>query len=91
MGLRDVGTYNPSSRLPSGALSDHAVYPAYAFDLGFAADTRQAARDYADMVVRDANVEYVILESRIWTRQSGSWRQYSHGGHETHVHVSGIR
>jgi hypothetical protein len=30
----DLGTYNPKSTLPGGGKSDHAYYPAWAFDLG---------------------------------------------------------
>ncbi|MBA3745242.1 hypothetical protein [Sporichthya sp.] len=93
MGLSDLGTYNPASRLPSGAPSDHAVNPAMAFDLGFSPGTgwnNITARAFAEKMAGRAETEYVILGDRIWSRDRG-WRRYSYGGHEGHVHCSGIR
>lgn len=91
MGLSDLGTYNPASRLPSGRPSDHAVYPARAFDAGFSPATGYAhptARRFFDIARNDSNVEYVILGNRIWSRARGL-HSYTGGGHESHVHVSG--
>ena len=95
MGLSDLGTYNPGSTLPSGAKSDHAVYPAYAFDLGVDPDTGYAnpvGRAFFHLCVGSPVVEYVILGDRIASRNYG-WavRSYSGGGHSNHVHVSGLR
>lgn len=93
MGLSDMGTYNPASRLPSGRPSDHAVYPARAFDLGCYPATgwdNATARHYAQLMAGRPEVEYVILSPRIWSRRSG-WHSYPYGGHYNHVHVSGIR
>lgn len=90
-GLSDLGTYNPASRLPSGLPSDHAVYPAMAFDLGFSPATGWAnvkARAYARLIVGRKEIEYVIVGDRIYT---GWWKPYRSGGHESHVHVSGVR
>ena len=91
-GLSDLGTYNPASRLPSGRLSDHAVYPAYAFDLGIEPDTgwnNLKARAYVQRIVGRPEIEYVILGNRIWTRRG--FGSYTAGGHLNHVHVSGNR
>lgn len=93
MGLSDLGTYNPASRLPSGAPSDHAVYPAYAFDLGISPDTGFAnpvGRAFFEAMVGRPEVEYVILGNMIWSRTSGL-HNYTAGGHYNHVHVSGNR
>lgn len=93
-GLTDLGTYNPESQLPSGAPSDHAVYPAYAFDLGIDPDTGWAnlkARAYAIWTAGRPEVEYVILGNRIWTSRTKFWGSYYNGGHMNHVHVSGHR
>jgi hypothetical protein len=95
MGMSDLGTYNPNSNLPSGAPSDHAVYPAYAFDLGIDPDTGYAnptGRAFFDLCRGNPAVEYVILGDKIASRNYG-WvvRSYSGGGHGNHVHVSGIR
>lgn len=93
MGLTDLGTYNPASRLPSGAPSDHSVYPAFAFDLGIEPDTgwdNATAREYFWKVCRRPEIEYVILGNKIWTNTRGL-RTYTAGGHLNHVHVSGRR
>ncbi len=93
MGLSDLGTYNPDSNLPSGAPSDHAVYPAMAFDLGVEPDTgwgNTTGRTFAEKMAGRPEIEYVILGDRIWSRDRG-WRRYSYGNHANHCHVSGIR
>ena len=95
MGLSDLGTYNPDSNLPSGAPSDHAVWPAYAFDLGVDPDTGYAnptGRAFFSLCVGNPAVEYVILGDRIASRNHG-WhvRSYHGGGHMNHVHCSGVR
>lgn len=93
MGLDDLGTFNPDSRLPSGKPSDHAVYPAYAFDLGFDPDIGQAhpaAHAFYEKMKGRPEVEYVILGNRIYVRGQGE-RPYTAGGHFNHVHVSGNR
>jgi peptidoglycan hydrolase-like protein with peptidoglycan-binding domain len=93
MGLTDLGTYNPASRLPSGSPSDHAVYPAMAFDLGFSPQTGQAnatAREFFTKMVGRDEVNYVILGDKIWSRALGL-HDYTSGGHGGHVHVSGVR
>jgi hypothetical protein len=91
MGMSDLGTYNPASRLPSGRRSDHAYLPAKAFDLGISPDTgyqNPVARKFFHEMIGRPEVEYVILGNKIWSR-AGGLRNYSHGGHENHVHVSG--
>lgn len=91
-GLFSLGTYNPKSTLPSGAPSDHAVYPAYAFDIGFDPDAGWAnpvARSYAEKTVKRLEVEYLILGDRIHI--DGGWKTYTGGGHFDHIHVSGRR
>lgn len=101
LGLSDVGTYNPTSRLPSGRYSDHATsridgrvgQPACAFDLGFTpADgyANQTARAFFHRMAARPEVEYVILGNQIWSRDRGQ-HSYIYGGHEGHVHVSGHR
>lgn len=95
MGLSDLGTYNPHSTLPSGAKSDHAVYPSYAFDLGVDPDTGYAnpvGRAFFNLCIGEPAVEYVILGDKIASRNQG-WtvRTYYGGGHLNHVHVSGNR
>lgn len=93
-GLLDYGTYNPASRLPSGRLSDHAVLPAYAFDLGFTPTTgwnNLKARAYAIWTAGRPEVEYTILGNRIWRGRFRVWGAYYNGGHLNHVHVSGWR
>lgn len=94
MGLVDLGTYNPASRLPSGAPSDHSVNPAYAFDLGFDPATgyeHPVARRFFDLMTGHPSVEYVIVGDRIWSDDGRGVRPYTSGGHESHVHVSGKR
>jgi hypothetical protein len=96
MGMSDLGTYNPASKLPSGAPSDHAVYPAAAFDLGIDPDTgwdNDVARSYFLSLVGNPRVNYLILGDKIWSRARASEgiRSYSGGGHANHVHVSGVR
>lgn len=96
MGLHDLGTYNPASRLPGGGLSDHAVYPACAFDLGVDPDTgyqHPVGREFFDLCMRRVEVAYVILGDRIYSKERASEgvRVYSAGGHMNHVHVSGYR
>lgn len=89
----DLGTYNPASRLPSGAPSDHALLPAKAFDLGIRPTTgwdNQLARQYFWEAVGRPEVHYVILGNRIWSKEKGV-HSYTGGGHENHVHVSGNR
>lgn len=93
MDLSDLGTYNPSSTLPSGAPSDHAVWPAYAFDLGVDPDTGYAnpvGRAFFNIAMHRPEVEYVILGDKICSRSRGL-HAYSGGGHQNHVHVSGNR
>jgi peptidoglycan hydrolase-like protein with peptidoglycan-binding domain len=93
MGLSDLGTYNPSSRLPSGAPSDHAVWPAMAFDLGVDPDNgydNPTGRAFFTAMIGRPEVEYVILGDRIWSRAQGL-HSYTSGGHGNHVHVSGNR
>lgn len=94
LGLTDLGTYNPASKLPkSGKPSDHAVRPAYAFDLGFAPATgyqHPVGRRFFDLARDDPAVKYVILGDKIWSPDDGL-RDYTSGGHESHVHTSGRR
>ncbi len=101
MGLFDLGTYNPRSKLPSGRPSDHATSrlsgrigePACAFDLGFSPPTGQSnpkARVFYETCKLRPEVEYVICGDRIWSRDRGDHR-YIYGGHDNHVHVSGHR
>lgn len=90
----DLGTYNPASRLPSGAPSDHAVYPAMAFDIGIEPNTgwnNLKARALALRLVKLPAIEYVILGNRIWTDWRKVWGAYYSGGHYNHIHVSGHR
>lgn len=92
LGFTDLGTYNAASRLPSGSPSDHAVYPAVAFDLGISPATgwnNLKARAFFMTLRLDPNVEYAILGDRIWSR--GSIHSYGGGGHVNHIHVSGRR
>lgn len=92
MGLRDgpgtaSGTYNPASRLPSGRKSDHAYYPARAFDLDTTKIKSAQAWKYFNHCVGKPEVEYVIYETKIWSRSRGL-HTYTAGGHGDHVHVS---
>jgi hypothetical protein len=94
LGLHDLGCWNPNSTLPSGLPSDHAVYPAFAFDLGFDPDIGWAhdeARAFFYVAMRKPSVEYVILGGRIGYRRTGTIAPYTYGGHMNHVHVSGNR
>jgi hypothetical protein len=91
-GLSDLGTYNGASTLPSGSKSDHAYYPAYAFDLGVSPATgfeHPAGRRFFYEVTRRPETSYVILGNKIWSLGRGL-NSYSYGGHENHVHVSGL-
>ena len=93
-GLTDLGTFNQNSRLPSGRPSDHAVWPAFAFDLGIEPDTgwnNLKARAYAIWTAGRREVEYTILGNRIWRGRYKVWGDYWSGGHLNHVHVSGWR
>jgi hypothetical protein len=88
LGLSDLGTYNPASTLPGGGKSDHAYNPARAFDLGLTkAGTRARARWFFRRMIDRPEVEYVIFEKLIWSRDKGL-HAYTSGGHDTHVHVS---
>jgi len=92
MGLSDLGTYNPASRLPGGGKSDHAQYPAMAFDLGFSPQTGYGnftARQFFLKMVGRREVEYVILGDKIWSKSRGL-HTYTAGGHMNHCHVSGV-
>lgn len=96
MGLHDLGCYNPASRLPgSGRPSDHAVYPAMAFDLGVDPDNGwdnlAGRRFFYECLDRPKDVEYVILGDRIAFTSDRNVRPYRSGGHLNHVHVSGHR
>lgn len=92
-GFSNLGTYNSASRLPSGEPSDHAVYPALAFDAGFEPATgweNRRARAYFNWLTGRPGIEYVILGNKIWSRTRGL-HSYQHGGHDDHVHASGNR
>lgn len=96
MGLSDLGTHNPDSTLPSGAPSDHALYPSLAFDLGVEPDNGWAndvGRSFFLTAMTRRETGYAILGDRIWSRARASEgiRPYYGGGHENHVHVSGNR
>lgn len=90
-GFSNLGTYNSTSKLPSGRPSDHARYPSRAFDAGFSPETGynnpQARRFFNEMIGRPG-VHYVILGNKIWSTDQGL-HPYKYGGHEGHVHVSG--
>lgn len=91
LGFSDLGTYNPASRLPSGRPSDHAVYPALAYDLGISPATGYSnpkARAYFNDLMGEPEIEYVILGDKIWSRAKG-FHSYTAGGHAGHIHVSG--
>lgn len=87
VGLSDLGTYNPSSRLPSGGRSEHAYWPARAFDVGFWPYPSRPAYNFFLEMAGDDDVNYVIYGDLIWSRSRGLHR-YSYGGHYNHVHVS---
>lgn len=87
-GMYDLGTYNPASRLPSGRKSDHAYYPAKAFDLGFHPYPNKVAYAYFKDMAGEPEVEYVIYGNLIWSRSRGL-HTYTSGGHTNHVHLSG--
>lgn len=88
LGLSDLGTFNPASTLPGGGKSDHAFSPARAFDLGLTAKgTRARARWFFRQMIERPEVEYVIFEDKIWSRDRGL-HAYTAGGHDAHVHVS---
>lgn len=88
LGGRDSGTYNPASTLPGGGKSDHAYSPARAFDISnTAAFTVERAWFFFNLARKRPEVEYVIYRDKIWSRTNGL-RNYTAGGHETHVHVS---
>lgn len=92
LGMSDLGTYNPGSRLPSGGRSDHAVYPSKAFDLGVSPPigySHPVAKKYFHAIIGRPEIEYVILGNKIWTRSQGI-HTYHSGGHDNHIHVSGI-
>jgi len=86
--MYDLGTYNPASRLPSGRRSDHAFYPAKAFDLGFRPYPNKNAYLFFKEMNGDPEIEYVIYGNLIWSRSKGL-HKYSYGGHTNHVHTSG--
>lgn len=96
--FRDLGTYNPRSTLPGGGKSDHAYYPAWAFDLGRPGWRGLwgfgfvAANRFANLLAANAyalGIEYVIVGRRIWSRSKG-WHAYdADRSHDWHIHVSG--
>lgn len=89
LGLHDRGTYNPDSRLPGGGRSDHAYWPARAFDLGIEDESERVLARYFYRLARGRpDVGYVIFERRIWSKDRGE-HAYTAGGHGHHVHVSG--
>lgn len=93
IGGYDLGTYNPASRLPGGGLSDHAVYPAFAFDIGFRPWTgwwNPLARRGFWKLAKHPAIEYVILGGKIHSKERGL-HPYTAGGHLNHVHASGLR
>ena len=89
-GFTNLGTHNPSSRLPGGGVSDHAKWPPEAFDIGgFSGGYRnKKARQMFEWLIRQPGVKYVILGDKIWSRDRGL-HAYTAGGHDTHIHVSG--
>jgi len=88
-GLSDLGVYNPSAaNIAMG--SDHAVYPAAAYDLGFTARNRAAAQAFFRWVIGQPTTKYAIFERSIWSRAYGL-RRYTGIPHSDHVHVSGYR
>lgn len=107
MGLKDgpgtaSGTYNPASRLPSGAASDHATsrldgrvgMPACAFDLDIGLHVgyqNPLARAFFQKMCGRAGVHYVILGDRIWSTEKGFHAYGDSASHSNHVHTSGFR
>jgi hypothetical protein len=92
MGLSDLGTYNGASVLPSGAKSDHAYWPSFAFDLGVSPQTgwnNLVGRAFFTLMVGRSEVHYVILGDKIWSREQGL-HAYTYGNHDNHCHVSGL-
>lgn len=88
MGLSDLGTHNPRSTA-GGQPSDHASWPANAFDLGFSEIAGFAtASSFFNQMMNRPELEYVIFASKIWSQNNGL-RTWTGGGHSTHVHVSG--
>jgi len=88
------GIYNPDSRLPSGRPSDHALWPALAFDAGFTPQVgmaNQKAKDFFDLVSGRPEVEYVICGGKIWSRSQGLHNYIESYSHAGHIHVSGRR
>jgi len=71
---------------------DHGYWPSWAFDLDIVVHTGQKnvkARAFFDWCVGKPWCNYVILGNRIWSRERGE-HEYTAGGHENHIHVSGI-
>lgn len=92
LGLSDLGTENSASRLPSGRPSDHAMHPAWAFDLGVSPQngwSNVAGKKFFNWVVARPGIHYAILGTRIWSTELGL-HVYTSGGHENHCHVSGL-
>ena len=89
-GFTNLGSHNPDSRLPGGGVSDHAKWPAEAFDIGgFSGGWGNAkARRMFQWLIKQPGVKYVILGDKIWSRGRGL-HAYTAGGHDTHIHVSG--
>lgn len=89
-GFTNLGTHNANSRLPGGGVSDHAKWPAEAFDIGgFSGGWGNAkARRLFGWLIQQPGVKYVILGDKIWSRSRGL-HAYTSGGHDTHIHVSG--
>lgn len=92
-GLTDLGVYNPSAA-NKAMNSDHAVYPSFAFDLGFSPQTgwqHLKARAFAIWTAGRPEVRYTILGDRIYSSRYKVWGRYYRGGHLGHVHVSAWR
>jgi len=102
MGLSDLGTWNPSSILPSSHQpSDHATSrldgkicePACAFDLGISPQNgydNPVGRKFFDLMTTRKEVHYVILGTKIHSKEQGL-HEYTAGGHQNHVHTSAYR
>lgn len=101
LGLTDLGTYNPDSKLPDGEPSDHATSrldgtigePACAFDLGFSPQigmSNPVANKFFHLMMGKPEINYVICGTSIWSVERGL-HTYTNGGHEGHVHTSGHR